>query len=245
MAFEEISFITDSEFLEKIMTLTQGKIIWEEHKYLQEYEGEFYLMFQGNGRLTYANGTVDEGTFNKSLLNGMGKRTYSDGTVEEGNFKNGILAVDSQTADADAHKNTDKKTNCGEFVGKGKVEWKGHQYFKEYEGEFQGLYRGKGKLTNTYGEIKEGFFRYGRLQGEGKITNKYVVQEGVFELGDLVSGEKRYSDGIIEAGSFWGGCLDGFGKVVYPDGTVERGLFRDGMCNHPEYEKIEKDKTDK
>ena len=43
----------------------------------------------GQGKLTYLDGTVEEGRFYDSVLHGWAKVIYRDGTVEEGEFKDG------------------------------------------------------------------------------------------------------------------------------------------------------------
>ena len=45
----------------------------------------------GNGSLSWPNGTVYEGEFQNDVMQGNGKLTYPDGKVLEGKFINGIL----------------------------------------------------------------------------------------------------------------------------------------------------------
>lgn len=45
------------------------------------------------GKITYRDGTIEEGEFTDNKLNGKGKRTKPNGSFEEGIFNNGILAL--------------------------------------------------------------------------------------------------------------------------------------------------------
>lgn len=55
-------------------------------------DGEFKLYrLNGPGKITFSNKVILEGVFNDGKLNGKGKRIFADGKEEEGIYKDGIL----------------------------------------------------------------------------------------------------------------------------------------------------------
>lgn len=63
-----------------------GTLIFVKGGYNWETDGHLQ-----RGKITYLDGTIEEGEFTKEKLNGKGKRTKPDGSIEEGNFRNGVL----------------------------------------------------------------------------------------------------------------------------------------------------------
>ena len=54
------------------------------------YVGEFKdHEYNGQGNITYSNGTNYVGKFKDGIPNGQGTMTYSDGSKHEGEYKNG------------------------------------------------------------------------------------------------------------------------------------------------------------
>jgi hypothetical protein len=67
------------------------QLSWPDNSY---YEGEIdseTFAPQGQGRLQYANGAVDEGEFHRGQLHGKGVRTHANREVQRGTFVNGLL----------------------------------------------------------------------------------------------------------------------------------------------------------
>lgn len=107
-------------------------------------EGEFYgfeffstSKLGGNGKITFPDGMIWEGTFFNGKLSGKGKKTHPNGTTEEGDFFDDLLN------------------------GRGKVTYpKGDimdGFFKN------GKLDGYGKIIHPDGTIEEGLFENGNL----------------------------------------------------------------------------------
>jgi hypothetical protein len=70
------------------------------------------------------------------------------------------------------------------------------------------LFTGHGTFTTPNGDIMDGDFKEGKLNGPGKVTHK---------------------DGEIWEGEFKENKLHGPGKKTSADGTIEEGVFKHGV----------------
>jgi hypothetical protein len=118
-----------------------------------------------------------------------------------------------------------------EFTGKGKATSAGGDV---YEGDFVGgLLNGTGKVTYANGNVQEGNFVEGLLNGKGKFTYANgTVYEGDF-VNDLFEGKGKYTDveGCVYEGDFKTAEMTGKGKLTSPDGDIYEGDFIDGKMN--------------
>ncbi|MDR1530728.1 MAG: hypothetical protein LBS62_00815 [Clostridiales bacterium] len=139
---------------------------------------------QGQGKLTYADGSVYIGTFDSGKCHGKGKLTRPNGTCCEGEFKNGEFAAGKKTFENGAFFE-------GEFCG-GKFA-RGVALIKYdtgtvYNGEYANdKYKGKGKLSWASGNVYEGEFFDSRYYGHGKLTlANGMIYEGEFSNGKFI-----------------------------------------------------------
>ena len=123
-----------------------------------------------------------------------------------------------------------------------------------YVGEFKnGEPYGKGTLTTKDGDIYSGDFTSGELEGEGtftfadgySITGNFSngVPDGMFTASnpdgtkiivEFIDGEPStknvtviYLDGKKYLGGWKDGSREGYGKMTYPDGTIQEGFWKD------------------
>ncbi len=102
------------------------------------------------------------------------------------------------------------------------------------EGQFKdGKLNGNGKISYTNGNIFEGQFKNGYLNGNGKISyTSGNIYEGQFKDGKLNGfGKISYTNGNIYEGQFQDGQLNGNGKISYTNGNIFEGQFQDGHLN--------------
>jgi hypothetical protein len=118
----------------------------------------------------------------------------------------------------------------GTISGKGKVTWRirgsasydPKAIYRTYDGELlNGRPHGQGRLEERSGEILEGTFRDGILEGTGsRIAADGSRYEGAFRAG-IPSGEGRLTlrTGEIYVGGFASGKRHGHGRTTLPGGT--------------------------
>ena len=63
---------------------------------VEEKDGYYTHVREGNGTLTYPDGRVYKGAFKDNLPNGNGSMTYPDGRVENGIWQNGIFTANNE-----------------------------------------------------------------------------------------------------------------------------------------------------
>jgi hypothetical protein len=105
-----------------------------------------------------------------------------------------------------------------------------------YHGDFLNNELILGKKIFSNGDIVEGEFTNGQLNGKGKkiyLNPNTLVYEGEFINGELKSGKKTYSNSIIkeEEGSFVDDNLEGIGKIMFEDDVIYEGEFANGQLN--------------
>ncbi len=118
----------------------------------------------------------------------------------------------------------------GTVSGKGKLTWRvrgsasydPRAVYRTYEGALlNGLPNGRGRMEVRSGEILEGTFRDGVLEGQGvRIAADGSRYEGAFRAG-VASGEGRLAlrTGEIHVGQFANGLRHGQGRTILPGGT--------------------------
>ncbi len=158
---------------------------------------------QGQGKVTFRDGSIGEGEFKDGVLSGQGTMTRPDGSIEQGEFRMGSLY-------------------------KGKIT---HLDGKVWEGTFENGKLYEGKITHRDGKVWDGTFENGKLNGPGKFIDEDKEEIGIFKEG-LLFGDGRmiYSDGTEKRGWFENGIpmyveqKDRYGQVVYKfhKGMVER-----------------------
>lgn len=174
---------------------------------------------QGEGILEYEDGRVMIGNFENGKLVGKGYSKSPSEGIYYGNF------VDGKLDGAGYHKNKDGiiyegTMEDGQPHGTGKLSfpqgsycyvtkeregWKGNCYTEDkylfYEGQLNGKEpHGKGRMKDLEtGEICEGEFVNGIMQGRGKLLDKYgdVVYEGEFKDNMPTSQILKYREGLI------------------------------------------------
>ena len=128
----------------------------------------------------------------------------------------------------------DQTTDEGEFFD-GKLNGRGIRTKPDgtvEEGEFAGgVLNGPGTIRDKQGDLFEGNFKNGKLHGQGRYVNYVVpgctwIYEGEFENGDFKKGKKIENDKVSEGEFPYRYFLEGPGKVVYANGTVETGNFK-------------------
>jgi hypothetical protein len=154
---------------------------------------------------------TDEGEFVDHLLNGKGKRTDLNNCIEEGEFLKGKFIKGSKTLLNDGLAEGNFKN--GKLHGQGKITWLKTQpkmVIKEGQFDHDRLIKGtaidhcgnmsegdfdayipekilKGKITFANGQIEEGHFFHGKLDGNGKRTYPNgSIEEGIFQNGTLI-----------------------------------------------------------
>lgn len=190
-------------------------------------------------KVTYGDGTVDEGDFSKGKLNGRGKRTLPNGTMEEGEFKNGKLHGSGRRLKKLDFKNITEEGEFknGKLHGKGKLEIYSiilHKIQRTCEGEFKEGFFEQGQITYDNGKLEEGKFSIYELHGQGVRTlPNGTVEKGKFDYSELHQGVIINAHGDIEAeGEFKQGELwTGKGKKTFSDGTIHEGEFKKGKLD--------------
>jgi hypothetical protein len=223
------------------------------------FEGDWINGDFINGKVTFTDGSTEEGCFQNYELHGKGICVFidddgveniMDGHFEEGEFIHGKYTYVNQCIEE------------GYFIdyelnGKGKCTWESGSYYEgdwvngtqtgkgtfiwsdgdKYEGDWlDGNQTGKGVKHIVSGETilrEEGSFVDGLLNGEGKIFSEDVLwEEGLFVEGVLNGEGKIYSNGTIsQEGCFVNRILNGEGKI-YSDGELfQEGYFVNRILN--------------
>lgn len=224
------------------------------------YEGEWVDgVAEGQGTITWDNGSHYEGEWADGMRNGQGTYTSTDGDgyVYEGEFKNNERSGKG-TMNWEAEDGTpwiyEGEFENGKRSGKGTMKWGKDGETAVYEGDFADDWiNGYGTCTWPSGQSYEGEWKNGKLNGRGALT--YAdgsVYEGEF-VDNEKNGEGTYTkaDGTVvtenwvngskvetltlEDGTYTGGVTDGKpdgqGTMEYTDGRVYEGEWKDGVQN--------------
>ncbi len=103
---------------------------------------------------------------------------------------------------------------------------------KKYVGEFKdGKWHGQGTYISKDNTKYVGEFKYGQFHGQGTRTN---LVNGTKYVGEFKNGEKYGQgteispDGTKYVGDWKGYSLDGHGTKTYPDGRIDKGIWKNG-----------------
>ncbi len=142
-------------------------------------------------------------------LHGKGVFIYKNGDKYEGTFRGGL------------------KDGKGTYTTPD-----GTTYIGEY---LYGQIYGKGVLTTPSGDTYSGNNIDGKLDGklDGKIIYFNSEKNGnyiqIYKNGTLISSTKK--NNISKTGCVSGDCKNGYGKVIFKDGSVYEGTFLNGLCH--------------
>ena len=216
----------------------EGKLTWANGTV---YEGGLADgLMSGQGKVRWANGQTYEGEFRDGMMDGRGRMTTPDGAVYEGEFKRSFFNGHGEIVYPDGRKYR------GDFV-LGSFQGKGHYEAPNgarYEGEFLNWrMHGKGRFTDPGGNVYEGTFVNGEFDGKGTLSgpqgNRYAgdFKQWRFEG----QGELRLASGDVYRGGFANGHYDGQGTLTFgkprADGTTQQsGLWRYGMLESEQRE---------
>jgi hypothetical protein len=209
----------------------EGKLTWANGTV---YEGGLADgLMSGRGKVRWANGQAYEGEFRDGMMDGRGRMTTPDGAVYEGEFKRSFFNGQGEIVYPDGRKYAGEFV-LGNFQGKGRYETREGA---RYEGEFVNWrMHGKGRFTDPGGNVYEGSFVNGEFDGKGTLSgpqgNRY---SGDFKAWRFHGqGELRLASGDVYRGGFANGTYDGQGTLTFakprPDGaTQQSGIWRYGM----------------
>ena len=193
-------------------------------------DGEFKDLIITSGKITYENGTIEEGTFDEEgVLHGQGKQTYLDEdggqVIEEGNFDHSILKEGKITW-ADGNCASGVFDEELELNGKGIYTWPNRDFQDGtwVNGEFKD---GKARITHEDGEISEGIMK------DGEWVEEEQEEEAIVNI--ITNDIENYESGSKYEGEFLNGIRHGKGICTwangdFQDGTWVHGEIKDGIA---------------
>jgi hypothetical protein len=165
----------------------KGKMTYQisdENRVYNVYEGNWEYDTFKEGKMTYANGDVYEGKWDRGLQKGKGKMTYAKrdiyegkwekGDVYEGDWRHGSkMGTGTMTyANGDVYNGEwfdDKKQGKGKMTyANGDAydgNWK-NGYMTNGERKINGYKDGKGKMTYANGDVDEGYWTNDKFDGK-------------------------------------------------------------------------------
>jgi hypothetical protein len=198
------------------------------------FEGDWINGEFVKGKIIFTDGSIEEGHFKDFELHGSGKANFIDEdgieNIMEGHYEDGEFIEGKHTY-------LNQRIEEGYFTnfelnGKGRITY--HESGDVYEGEFlDGLLNGEGKIYSN-GELSdEGYFVDGLLNGEGKrYFNGKLWQEGYFVNNRLNGIGKAYLQGkLSREGEFKKGWLNGIGKKYFDGELCYEGEFKEDDLN--------------
>ncbi len=175
-----------------------------------------------DGKLLY------QGSWLRNKKNGFGIFYQSDGSIKEGFWKNGKL--DS----LQEQKLRLKQGNYTGYVVNGIPNGFGELIFKDsskYIGNWKNSLREDyGVFTNKKGDTIDGDWSKDELDGDVSIISKLFEYEG-----NYVNGKKEgygaivFSNGTLYSGDWKGGNMNGFGELMTNDGVLYDGEWLNGI----------------
>jgi len=236
---------------------SQGTIDYTKGSEYKSYKGSLKDdVPHGEGNMIFSDGATFQGMFEKGGPCGYGTFSDTNGIIKEGMWKNGALYGKASVRYADGGL-LEGVFEEGILL-EGKMWHKGRRLytFKSYEGALKDLRpHGEGKMILTNGSIYVGFFENGWWHGRGKLsTEKKGIIEGNWQNGELRGNitvfypngrcvQGNFEQGISKEGTItyeedsiyerYQGSLryskpDGQGEMVFSDGTVFKGFFKEG-----------------
>ena len=184
----------------------------------------------GQGTLTFADGTKYVGEFKDNERSGQGTETYASGTKYVGQFKEGKRSGQGTHTFANGDK------YVGEFLD-GKQSGQGTLTLAngdKYVGEFKDyLFSGLGTHTFADGEKYVGEFLDGDRSGKGTV----LFRSGSKFVGEFKNnkangqGIMMFADGNRYVGEYKDDKFSGQGTFTHADGTKYVGEFRNNEFN--------------
>ncbi len=200
----------------------QGRVTWSNG---DVYEGSLARnQRQGQGRFSSAKGLRYEGEWAQDRPHGRGTLKFPDGNVYEGQVANGMPEGTGRMvyASGDSYSGQFER---GVPAGRGQYVWRNGQ---RYEGGFQGQRpHGTGTMRFANGDHYEGPLVAGQPHGVGRM--RYArgdVYTGPFVAG-LPEGQGRYQwkNGDHYVGAFKAGRKQGRGTLTWSNGDRWEGEF--------------------
>ncbi len=189
------------------------------------------------------------------LKHGLGKNVYANGETYVGAWRNdkrhgkGKFITAAMTQEAMWENNIPQNPskyifpNGDSYEGvlrDGKVDGQGKKTDAQgniSEGNFvNGSLNGYGTVRYVSGDFYEGIWKDGRLNGQGKMTKANGdIFEGNFVNDELQGyGKAWFASGDCYEGTWFNGEISGFGTYTHKNGGYTRGNFingkRDGFC---------------
>lgn len=185
-----------------------------------------------DSKLAFADGSTYTGEINPAgLLNGQGHLSWTNGSEYTGGFSNGLFDGHGRYAAPDIY------THVGEYRnglphGFGVATYAGGD---KYEGNFvNGEIEGEGTWTSGDGSLYSGMVKRGGLShGKGELTlPNGDTYRGTFKAGQM-HGAGRYTtaSGEIYEGDFHEDVFTGLGSHTDTDGAVHTGQFKAWVAN--------------
>lgn len=195
---------------------SKGIIHYPEGSDRKSYEG-FMLngVPHGIGKMTFANGAVFEGPFEKgNRIDGFGKFTGPNGVVAEGMYVNQKLHGQGEVVLTNG--NSIKGCFVEGNLPKGTITYSKGLNYERYIGSLNCFKpHGFGGLRYADGSILKGTFENGSEHGSGTLTRL----DGATTVGTWVRGKLHGK----AATSYPAGCFIREIKGVYVDGILEKG----------------------
>lgn len=175
--------------------------------------------------MTYPDGSVYSGQWQRGLRHGHGRCEFSDKTIYDGQWANdmpnykGCMTFPSGDTYEGAWVD-------GQRTGMGVLRKADET---KYTGEFlQNVYHGSGKLSSREFVYKGGF-ALGQFEGNGEYHSTKERFVGGYKQGlKHGSGEQWLSDGTTYSGCFENGVYNGAGVLTTPEKAIFSGTFVDG-----------------
>ena len=206
----------------------------------EKYVGQFkHGIKDGQGTLTGISGQKYVGQFKDDKPHGFGAYTWTDGGKYVGQYKHGIRDGHGTLTGANGEKYVGQFKD-GKLDGQGTYTWTNGE---KYVGQFKhGIRDGQGTHTCLNGVFVGDW--NDDVPYKGKFTGKDgTVLTGVFNCGtkagtiDYPDGRKYDGEwngdpkflGVAETGGKWTFEVPhGVGKMMYPDGKIEEGIWQKG-----------------
>lgn len=194
-----------------------------------------FLIFATNNilfaeEITVYNKANAEKCVQGNCVNGQGILTWTDGTKYEGEFKDEKMTGQGTLTHKDYKYVGELKDSL--FNGQGTITWP--DTIEKYVGEWKDdKWSGQGTFVYANGDKYVGEWKDGKRNGQGTITyadgRSYV---GEFKDGKFNGqGTLMHADGEKYVGEFKDGLANGLGTITYPNGDKVVGAFKDHKMN--------------
>ena len=201
----------------------------------------------GDGTMTYQNGEVYTGNWEKGLKDGYGVMIYpqSDIRIDYTGFWKINLFHGTGSMNWKNGENFEGLFANGERSGYGVHKYSRNDKLQRdfYKGDWKGDEpSGKGTLTWNDGRKLEGFWSYGKANGHSKFFfANGNIYEGQYVDGEMTGfGKLTYSENDLQQreyylGEFRNGLSEGNGTIVGRHGHILVGIFKDDNINFGKY----------